>query len=149
MHYLIVSLISLLCGFAGAAFLFRRHYRNTHSQFQEYELMLMEKEKLLTASELNLKEKTEALQKIMYRTHHHGINPVCKRIRGLTNLSLMAVSRLFNFLEILSKPNHQEYSKLAMAENTEILNYLKLINSEALTLENDTLNKVKEFEHLQ
>lgn len=140
--FLITALTFMLLGFAVSTFLFRRKYQTSVIAFQQFEQKLKQKE-----TELNLRK--EALQTIMYRTHHQGINPISKRIRGLCNLCLLANLRLFNFLDQLSKPNHQGYSKLAMEENTEILNYLKLIESEALTLENDTLDKVKEFEYLQ
>lgn len=140
--FLITALIFMFIGFAVSTFLFRRKYQNSVQAFQQFEYKLRQKE-----AELNLSK--EALQTIMYRTHHHGINPISKRIRGLCNLCLLGSQRLFNYLDLLSRPNHQGYSKLAMQENTELLNYLKLIESEALTLENDTLNKVKEFEHLQ
>jgi hypothetical protein len=140
--YLITSLIFLLAGFAGAAFLFRRKYQNSVQIFIQYEQRLKQKEE-----ELELRKK--ALQTIMYRTHHHGINPISKRIRGLCNLGLLASLRVFNFLEQLSKPNHQGFSKLAMEDNKEVLNSLREIEKQALTLETDTLDKVKEFEHLQ
>lgn len=135
MSYLIVSLVSFVCGCAGAAYLFRRNHRNSISRYQ--------------ALESQLQEGREALQEIMYLTHHQGINPICKRIRGLSTLGLMVSARLMNYLDLLSKPHHQEYSKLAMHESQEILKYFKLIENEAKDLETDTLNKIKEFEHLQ
>lgn len=140
--YLICSVISLLAGFAGAAFLFRRKYQNSVHLFYQYEVRLRQKE-----DELELRKK--ALQTIMYRTHHHGINPISKRIRGLCNLGLLASLRVFNFLEQLSKPNHQGYGKLAMEDNKEVMDSLRQIEKQALTLETDTLDKVKEFEYLQ
>ncbi|MGL6121688.1 MAG: hypothetical protein ACRC1W_01365 [Shewanella sp.] len=135
MSYWIVSLISLLSGFAGAAYLFSRYHLKYSSHYHR--------------QALQLKESKEALQKIMYRTHHHGINPISKRIRGLSGLGMMGSARLMNYLEMLSKPNHQKYSKLAMAESLEIMRYLKLIEKQALDLENDVLSNIKEFEHLQ
>jgi len=142
MIYLIVSLLFFVLGFAAASYLFQRHYRNYIFQFQEQESLLLNKE-------LELKESKEALQEIMYLSHHQGTSPRSKRIRGLTGLGFMVVARLFNYLELLSKPNHQEYSRLAMAENKELLKYLKLIESEALQLEQDAMDKVKKFEDMQ
>lgn len=141
-YYLINALIFLLIGFSCTGFLFRRRYRNTVSRFQEYELKLAQKE-----AELLVRK--EALQLIIYRTHHMQSNPVCKRIRGLSSLGLLAVSRNFRLLELLSKPHHHGYSKLAMEENKEILTALLLINCEAKALEEEAINNVKEFEHLQ
>lgn len=93
--------VSWCAGFLVAGWMFRRH-------------ILMQK---------------KALRSIMYQTHHQGINPVCKRIRGITSLGLIACK----------DPSRWH----------EIREYLELIEREALELETSTLNKVKEFEHLQ
>jgi hypothetical protein len=135
LSYLIVSLTSLLFGFAGAAFLFKRHYRNTEHRYMQYEQ--------------ELERQREAIRTIMYRTHHNGINPISKRIRGLCTLGFMVSDRLLNFLNLLSKPHHQGYSKLAIAESNEIRSFFRLIEQQALGLETETLDNVKEFEHLQ
>lgn len=111
MLYLIVSLICLSAGFAGAAYLFRRHYKNYHFQIEQ---------------------RKEAIRTILYRTHHNGVNPGCKRIRGITVIGALVTMRL---------PQ--------CAEREEILKFLKMIETEAMNLETDVLNNVKEFEHLQ
>jgi hypothetical protein len=161
--YSIVSLISMLLAFAIAGFLNHRKNASWSIQAQEYVLQLQTKEavlrkqaidlelqgKQLNLQDAKLKERTEAIRTMMYRTHHLEVNPICKRIRGLSGLGIMASSRLFNFCEQLSKPGHQEFSKLAMAENKEILECFRKIGSQALELETDNLNNVKEFEHLQ
>jgi hypothetical protein len=75
----------------------------------------------------------KALRSIMYQTHHQGINPVCKRIRGITTLGL--------FLTTNRDMDHESWH--------EIREYFIMIEKEALELETTTLKKVKEFEHLQ
>jgi hypothetical protein len=112
MHYLIVSLISLFAGSAGAAYLFRRHYRNV--QFE-------------------LEQRKEALRTIMYRTHHQKLNPVCKRIRGITTLGVIVATKRLP----------------ESVETDEVITYFKMIEIEARDLEIETLDIVKEFEHLQ
>lgn len=79
-----------------------------------------------------LKQK-KALQSIMYQTHHQGINPVCKRIRGITTLGLM--------LTINRDISHKSWD--------EVRTYFIMIEKEALELETTTLEKLKDFEHLQ
>ena len=142
LSHLIVSLISLLCGFAGAAFLFKRHYRNISHRYQQYEQQLQAQREELEASK-------EALREIMNQTHHEGINPIAKRIRGLCSVGFMALGRLTNFLELLSRPHHQKYSQFAIAESSDIQKCFEYIEQQAFNLEMDTLKKVKEFEHLQ
>ena len=112
MYYLIVSLISLCVGFAAAAYLLRRHYSNV--QFE-------------------LDQRKEALRTIMYRTHHQRINPVCKRIRGITNLGVTVATKRLP----------------VCVETDEMIAYFKMIEIEAMDLETETLDIVKEFEHLQ
>jgi hypothetical protein len=129
-------------GFLMAVYLVRRHYRKYVSRFLERESHYRRQEELL-------KESKEALREIMYRTHHHGLNPRAKTTRGLSGLGLLASGRLMNFLELLSRPNHHRYSKLAMLESKEIMMCFRMIESEMLQLEHETLNDVKEFEHLQ
>jgi hypothetical protein len=68
----------------------------------------------------------------MYETHHQGINPICKRIRGITSLGKIS-------LRNTSHPNAW----------SDIEQYFDMIDAEALELETQTLKKVKEFEHLQ
>lgn len=111
MHYLIVSLVGLCVGFVAAAYLFRRHYKNYHVQIEQ---------------------RKEALRTIMYRTHHMGVNPVCKRIRGITTIGILVTKRL-----------------PACAESEEVISFFHLIETEAQDLENQTVTHVKEFEHLQ
>jgi hypothetical protein len=110
MLYLIVSLISLFAGFAGARYLVRRHHSNVLFQMQQ---------------------QAEALRTIMYRTHHHGVNPICKRIRGITGLGRILIKRS------------------PASSDQEINMILDMIDNQALELETEMLNKVKEFEHLQ
>jgi hypothetical protein len=142
LSHLIVSLISLLFGFAGAAFLFKRHYRNISHRYQQYEQQLQAQREELEASK-------EALRDIMNQTHHEGINPIAKRIRGLCNVGFMELDRLMNFLNLLSKPHHQGYSQFAIAENLKARKCFEYIEEQAFKLETDTLNNVKKFEHLQ
>lgn len=79
-----------------------------------------------------LKESKQALREIMYQTHHLGINPIAKRIRGLCLLGKRLATNL--------SPS---------PEAEEVQTLFETIESQALSLENDTLDKVKEFEHLQ
>lgn len=111
MLYWIGLLVSWCAGFLVAGFFFRRHYKNYQDQ---------------------IAQRKQALRAIMYQTHHEGINPICKRIRGITSLGLMLTGGEL-------KPNSLP----------EIRNYFSMIEKEALELETSTLEKVKEFEHLQ
>jgi hypothetical protein len=111
MYYLIVSVAFLFAGFAAATYLFRRHYKNYHFQIEQ---------------------RREALRTIMYRTHHHGVNPVCKRIRGISGLGILITKQL---------PEEKR--------TVEIIEYFKMIDGIAQELESETLSNIKEFEHLQ
>jgi len=66
-----------------------------------------------------------ALRQVIYHAHHLGINPRSKRIRGLSNLG-----------------------KLETAPDSAPHQYFMLIEAEALTLETDVLNTIKEFEKM-
>lgn len=114
MSCLIISVISFVLGSLGAGYFFRRHQHKN-------ELRFIQQEK-------EIQERKEALERIMYRTHHHGINPIAKRIRGACS-----VMRLIN---------NQEGQQ-------ERLFWLNQIEQCAFTMETDVLNTVKEFEHLQ
>ena len=109
MLYLIVSVTSLCAGFLLAGSCFRRHLKRNRYQ---------------------IAHQKEALRTIMYQTHHEGINPICKRIRGITTLALLSM-------------------KKSPGCSPDIALYFQMIETEAMNLENDTLNKVKDFEHLQ
>lgn len=111
MTYLIVLLAGMLMGLAIGKLLYRHYYRKAKAQ---------------------LEESKEAVRTMMYQTHHLGINPVAKRIRGLCLLGKRISDDLYQSPEVV-----------------EISMLLETIESQALTLENDTLDKVKEFEHLQ
>lgn len=104
MLFWIVLLGSWCAGFLGAGLLFRRHI---------------------------LKQR-KALESIMYQTHHQGINPICKRIRGITTLGLILTTNR----DCTPKSWH------------EVREYFIMIEKEAMDLETTTLEKVKEFEHL-
>lgn len=101
----------LLSGLAVSRFLFSHHYRRFHRQ--------------IISQQQDLETSKEVIRQIMYQTHHHGINPIAKRIRGLCQLARL-------------EPDGDEVNRI-----------LTIIEDEALTLEKDTLNAVKEFEHLQ
>lgn len=116
MLYWIVSLISLCVGFAGATYLFRRHYTNV---------------------KFHLEQRKEALRTIMYRTHHIGVSPIGKRIRGLTGLGRATMKR--------SDPS----SETELNMRTELTMIFDMIDNQSIELETEMLNKVKEFEHLQ
>jgi hypothetical protein len=105
MLFWIGLLVSWCAGFLAAGLLFRRHI---------------------------LKQR-KALQSIMYQTHHHGINPKSKRIRGITNLGLILTTN--------RDPDPKSWH--------EVREYFIMIEKEALDLETSVLEKVKEFEHLQ
>lgn len=107
----ILSLISFACGSLAAGFLFRRHYIISEQEFSR--------------QQQEIESRKRALQEIMYRTHHEGINPIAKRIRGLCQLGYLT------------------------EDKAEILRFLKVIEDQALTMETDVLNTIKEFEHLQ
>lgn len=111
MWYLIASCFSFVSGCLAAGYFFHLHQKGNEQRFME--------------QEKELQSRKDALQELIYRTHHHGINPISKRIRGAC-----AVIRL--------TPSKEEQSY-----------WLTVIENEALTMETDVLNNIKEFEHLQ
>lgn len=51
-----------------------------------------------------------------------------KKLNALSNGLLPVIIRTLNFLEILSKPGHQEYGKLAISEVESLLKMARQIN---------------------
>jgi len=116
MVYLIVLLVGMLMGLITGKILYRHHYRKAKAQ---------------------LEESKSAVREMMYQTHHQGINPIAKRIRGLCQL----LSKLLDQAE----KKFPALSPLLV----EMFLLIETIEREALTLEKDVLDKVKKFEHLQ
>ena len=106
MTYLLLLLVGMLMGLAIGRLLSDQQYRNARKEVEESKA---------------------AVRAIMYQTHHHGINPIAKRIRGLCLLG----------------------KRLSHSTDDEVSTLFETIEAQALNLENDTLEKVKQFEHLQ
>ncbi len=105
MYFLLVLLAGMLMGLIIGQRLFSRYYREARREVEESK---------------------SAVRQIMYQTHHEGINPIAKRIRGLCLLG-----------------------KKISPSDSEVHTLFETIEAQALNLENDTLEKVKQFEHLQ
>lgn len=104
-------LAGTLMGLTIGKLLYRHHYRKAKEQ---------------------LEESKAAVREMMYQTHHQGINPISKRIRGLCQLATKLLK---------AAPRSEQCDESVML--------IEYIEREALTLERDTLDKVKQFEHLQ
>lgn len=111
MTYLFVLLAGMLMGLVIGQRLFSQYYRRAR---------------------MEVEESKAAVRTIMYQTHHLGINPIAKRIRGLC---------------LLGKRITEDLSPSPQAAEAHTL--FETIEAQALSLEKDTLDKVKQFEHLQ
>ena len=88
-------------------------------------------------------------QQLISQVHHKGQVPLSKRIRGLSNLGIMTVTRVLNLLDLANRPNHQGYLKLAQKETEEVLMYWRLTQQVSEELEKTIIDNVKNFEHYQ
>ncbi|HMG94353.1 MAG TPA: hypothetical protein VK589_30040 [Chryseolinea sp.] len=114
-------IFSVICFVSGC--LAAGYFFRRHQKGNEERFIQQDKE--LEARDKELEARKRALQEIIYGSHHIGANPRGKRIRGA--VSVIRLSK----------------------DPKEHLYWLKVIEDEALTIEMEVLNTIKEFEHLQ
>jgi hypothetical protein len=134
-----IFLIAFVCGFAAAFSVIARYHRLTATRKTHIEEYLNHSKDLLTTSvglaqtlnerlgiqAVELRIKTEAIQRIVYDAHHRGLNPIFKTLRGLMQL-----------LQMSSTDIHQR-------------EYLALMERQILQAENEELSRTRAVEHLQ
>ena len=82
-------------------------------------------EKQLTHHDQVNRVKTEAIRKIVYDSHHRGLNPILKTLRGLLHL-----------LQLVSK-DHQTSE------------YIALMEEQIVKAEVEEATRIRQIEHLQ
>lgn len=142
LNCVIISVLSLLTGFSIAGTIFRRHLQNTSKRSQALSLVLEDKA-------AQIKEQKKALQELIYQFHHSGLNPKCKRLRGISDLGLRPIKVLKENLELLSRPNHHGYAKLALKEVLEMETWWKTSIQVCIDIEKEVLDSANKFNHLQ
>lgn len=145
MEYLIYATLFALSLFLGAlttAVIFRRHLKKSFIHSQELASTLVQK-----ADEI--KEQRAALQEMIYQFHHYGLNPKCKRLRGISDLGLRPIKVLRQNLELLSRPHHHKYAKMAIKEVDEIEIWWTKSIQVCLEIEKEVIDSANKFNHLQ
>lgn len=134
--------LSLLLGALTAGAIFRRHLRNSKANSLDLELTLIEKAK-------EIKEQRKAVQELIYHFHHSGLNPKCKRLRGISDLGLRPIASLRQNLILLGRPNHEGYAKIADKLLDEIEQWWKQSINVCLDIEKEIIDSANKFNHLQ
>jgi hypothetical protein len=138
----IVSALSFAIGGLIVGIIFRRRLRNSGRATQELKFEI--KQNLS-----DLKEQEEAIQKLIYNYHHNGLNPACKRLRGISNLTLRLCQSLKENLVLLAKPNHHGYATIASKDLEEVIQWVNTSNTICLQIEKEVLENANKFNHLQ
>lgn len=139
---LTVGVVSLLLGALVVGASFRRHISNSSSRMIEYQ-------RTLDQRAAHIAEQQKAIQDLIYQYHHYGLNPKCKRLRGISDLGLRPVERLQQNLVLLSRPNHYKYAKVAIKELEEIKVWWEQSIIVCLDIEKDIIESANKFNHLQ
>jgi len=120
-----VFVFGSLSAFVAASFILRRYVSLKSYQSLEYELKMERTRQLIVQQEKDLKEKTEAIKRIVYEANHKGLNPLCKTLRGILSLIRMACT------------------------NQRTIEYIDKAEQLVLKIETEIMREIKQIERLQ
>jgi hypothetical protein len=131
-----------LATFLVSMLMFRTYMRAASLRFRNYELRLEEEE-------AKLRQRQEAIQRLLFAVNHKGPKPAAVNLLGLLNLCEFDIKNLSENLALLEKPGHHGFAKIAKRHFDNLIEYLGKIKEVAQAWLDHTKQTTREFEDLQ